>query len=115
MIERLDGRTTETSKGNRQSKGCQTLRRVQHAMRHLPIQVDDVTVNVEKRQGTPCSGPIQRAEGERKLVDAVWLDHVLREEVKVTGLGGHARHWGANQGRADTDCQGIKGGRKGTI
>ena len=47
----------------------------------LPIQVDDVAVYVEEREGTPCSGPIERAEGERKLVDAVRLEHVLREEV----------------------------------
>ena len=58
-------------------------------MRHLPIQVDDVAVYVQERQGTPCSGPIKRAKGERKLVDTVRLDHVLREELKVTGLGGH--------------------------
>ena len=81
MIERFDGRTTETSKGNWQSKGCQALRRVQHTMCQLPMQVDDVAVYVEERQGTPCGGRIKRAEGEQKLVDAVRLDHVLRKEV----------------------------------
>ena len=81
MIERFDGRTTETSKGNWQSKGCQALRRVQHTVCQLPIQVDDVAVYVEERQGTPCGGSIKRAEGEQKLVDAVRLDHVLRKEV----------------------------------
>ena len=50
-------------------------------MCQLPIQVDDVAVYVEEREGTPCSGPIEWAEGERKLVDAVRLDHVLQEEV----------------------------------
>ena len=55
--------------------------RVLHAVCQLPIQVDDVAVYVEEREGTPCSGPIERAEGELKLVDAVRLDHVLREEV----------------------------------
>ena len=81
MIERFDGRTTETSKGNWQSKGCQALRRVQHTVCQLPMQVDDVAVYVEERQGTPCGGPIKRAEGEQKLVDTVRLDHVLQKEV----------------------------------
>ena len=80
VIERSDGWTTETSKGNWQFKGCQALRRVQHAVCQLPIQVDDVAVYIKEREGTPCSGPIERAEGERKLVSCR-LDHVLREEV----------------------------------
>ena len=40
-----------------------------------------MTVYVEERQGTPCGGPVEWAEGERKLIDAVRLDHVLRKEV----------------------------------
>ena len=74
-----------------------------------------MTVYVEERQGTPCGGPIEQAEGERKLVDAVRLGHVLRKEVQVTGLGGHAHHRGARQRRADTDCQEIMGGGKRAV
>lgn len=46
-------------------------------MRQLPVQIDDLTVDVKKRQGTPRGAPIERAKGERKLIDAMRLDHVL--------------------------------------
>lgn len=46
-------------------------------MRQLPVQIDDLTVDVKKRQGTPHGAPIERAKGGRKLIDAMRLDHVL--------------------------------------
>ena len=77
MVKRFYGRAIKTGKGNWQSKRCQALCRIQHTMRQLPVQIDDLTVDVKKRQGTPRGAPIERAKGGRKLIDAMRLDHVL--------------------------------------
>ena len=111
----IPGESHKNREGGLAAKRCQALRRIQHAMCQLPVQICDLTVNVKKREGSPRGGPIEWAEGERKLINAMRLDHILGKKVQITRLGRHTRHRSADQRQANTESQEIMGGRKGTI
>jgi len=89
MLKRLNRRTTKTGQRNSQTKTDKTLGSKKYPVSNLPIEIDDLSVNVKKGKRSPRGGPMKIAINRCKLGDTMRRRHILRKQVQVADFGRH--------------------------
>jgi len=80
--------TTKASFRDVVPEGAQTLRGIDHSVRHFPIEIDDLSVEGHQEERAPGAGPLEIPKGRSKLLNTMGDTGVEGKEQLITGLAG---------------------------
>ena len=88
-LKRLNRGTTKTGQRNRQTKRGKALGSIKDPVSNLPIEINDLSVNVKKGKRLPRGGPMKIAINRCKLGNIMRRRHILRKQVQVANISRH--------------------------